>query len=436
VGKLLYTGIGGHREADEGWLARAHREAQEVIGTDVDILSAPPTWHIPRRAPARPVNVSDLPHPQTLDETIHPLDTLRAGGVHRFGVYQAQLLSPSGNLLEREVLTTSALTEDQVIRWPRRRSTLAELCDEGAQIVVSTRQMDQHTRLSPLGTASALAYVVGRVLPQPGQLASNRTLELLDSVRRESLLLKLRLWSALSLEIGCPEAHRRYLMAATSEFWSWAAACGAATWPVQAAMIFAAAFRTYPVFWRLDAGTDMGMQAFPSAAFARNGVVFFRIFEEPYLDVHQHPLSVIVSLPFALDIWTGKSRFQLAEAWWKKRLTIVRIALAFLYPLIGWPLGHRYLQVLLPVFPCQLTVLTIALVAAAAPRVDKKVLALLLPWGPTGLLKCFGALDCCEDCILFTSRVHGLVEPIWNWVPRAHGDKEQELTRYEKAGAR
>jgi hypothetical protein len=64
---------------------------------------------------------------------------------------------------------------------------------------------------------------------------------------------------------------------------------------------------------------------------------------------------------------------------------------------------------LLPLFPCPLTVFAIALVAAASPKADKKVFIALLPWALMGLPKCFGALDCYEDCILFATGVYGLV---------------------------
>jgi hypothetical protein len=71
-----------------------------------------------------------------------------------------------------------------------------------------------------------------------------------------------------------------------------------------------------------------------------------------------------------------------------------------------------------PIFPCPLTLFAIALVAAAAPQVDKKVFALLLPWALMGLPKRFGALDSYEDCILLASGLSGLVELSRNWKPR------------------
>jgi hypothetical protein len=68
--------------------------------------------------------------------------------------------------------------------------------------------------------------------------------------------------------------------------------------------------------------------------------------------------------------------------------------------------------------PCPLTVFAIALVAGAAPNVDKKVFVALLPWALMGLPKCLGALDCYEDCILFAAGVYGLIVLIKNWKAR------------------
>ena len=166
-GELFYAGIGGHREDGEDWLACAHREALEEVGTDVDILSAPVTWYIPRHRPARQVEVTDRPRPLALYEMIHPAGTPWAGKVYRIVVYQARLRSLPRNLAEDEVLAIIALTAEQVIRGPNQKPTLAELLDEGARIVASTEPVDSQTRLYPLGTASALASVLRCMQNQP-----------------------------------------------------------------------------------------------------------------------------------------------------------------------------------------------------------------------------------------------------------------------------
>jgi hypothetical protein len=65
--------------------------------------------------------------------------------------------------------------------------------------------------------------------------------------------------------------------------------------------------------------------------------------------------------------------------------------------------------------PCPLTVFAITLVAAAAPRVDRRVFVALLLRALLELPKCLGAPDCYEDCILFASGVYGLIVLIRAW---------------------
>jgi hypothetical protein len=224
-------------------------------------------------------------------------------------------------------------------------------------------------------------------------------------------------------------------MMSTEVFWTRVAVYNETMWPIMIAMIIAAAFLTYRVFFKPGARTDAWTKAFLSFAFAWNGVVFFLLFvKNPISTFTGAPLFIIVSLLFALDILAKKTHFQPPEATWKGGLTIFWIALVFLYPVIGWPLGHVYPRTLLPLFPCPLTIFAIALVAAAAPKVDKKVFILLLPWALMALPKCFGALDCYEDCILFASGVYGLVELIRNWKPRQAEAREEPLAQQEVTG--
>jgi 8-oxo-dGTP pyrophosphatase MutT (NUDIX family) len=159
-GERFYAGIGGHREPGEEILACAHREALEEVDTDVELLSAAETWYISHEHPALQVEVVDLPRPLALYEMIHPPGTPRAGEVYRIVVYQARLHSTPRNLPEDEVLAIIALTQEQVILGPERKPMLAELLDEGAQIVASAGPVDGQIRLYPLGTACALAHVL------------------------------------------------------------------------------------------------------------------------------------------------------------------------------------------------------------------------------------------------------------------------------------
>jgi hypothetical protein len=224
-------------------------------------------------------------------------------------------------------------------------------------------------------------------------------------------------------------------MVSTAVFWSRVGAYNQATWPISIVMTVVALFLTWRVFFRPGARTDTWLKAFLSLAFAWNGIVFFLIFlRVPLSMLIGAPLFLIVSVLFAVDIRTKKTHFRLPEAMWKRGLTILWIVLVFLQPAFGWPLGHIYPQVLLPMFPCPLTVFAIALMAAAAPRVDKKAFVLLLPWALMALPKCFGALGCYEDCILFASGVYGLVELIRNWKTRQVEAREEAFAQQEASG--
>ena len=116
-----------------------------------------------------------------------------------------------------------------------------------------------------------------------------------------------------------------------------------------------------------------------------------------------------------MDVFAKKIDLRLPNVKWQRYATIFWVLLAFLYPFVGFALGHHYPQTILPVAPCPLTTFTIALVAAAIPKVDKKVYVLLLLWALMSLPKCLGALECHEDCILFGAGVYGLVMLIKHW---------------------
>ncbi len=158
-GELFYAGIGGHREAGEDWLECAHREAREEIGTDVEILSASTTWHIPQYGPIQQVELSDRPRPLALYEMIHPPGTPRPGELYRIVIFAARLSGLPRDMPPDEVQGVIALTKEQVIRGLERKTTLAELLGEGALIMAGGEDVDPQVRLYPLGTARALAQL-------------------------------------------------------------------------------------------------------------------------------------------------------------------------------------------------------------------------------------------------------------------------------------
>jgi len=158
-GQLFYAGIGGHREFGEDWLACAHREAREEIDTDVEILSAVTTWHIPQHGPVQQVELRDRPCPLALYEMIHPPGTPRQGELYRIVIFAARLRGKLGALHPDEVQGVVAVTKEQVIQGLHRKPTLAELLGEGAKLMAGGEDVDPQVRLYPLGTARALAQL-------------------------------------------------------------------------------------------------------------------------------------------------------------------------------------------------------------------------------------------------------------------------------------
>jgi hypothetical protein len=199
-------------------------------------------------------------------------------------------------------------------------------------------------------------------------------------------------------------------------FWTQVAAYNEATIPFQVILVIAAVILTYLVYAKPSPKTDTWMKAFFALAFAWNGVVFLLIFvKNPISTFFGAPLFIILAILFALDIFTKRTAFRFPDTRWRIVLTSLWVLLVFLYPLLGLPLGHTYPRMLTPVMPCPLTVFAIAWVAAAEPKVDRKLFILLLPWALAGLPKCLGALDCYEDCILFAAGVYGLILLIKDW---------------------
>jgi len=169
-------------------------------------------------------------------------------------------------------------------------------------------------------------------------------------------------------------------MPTTDIFWNQMGLYNEATFSVQIIMVAIAAILTYFIFAKSGTKTNILMKVFLSFAFAWNGIVFFLIYAKSSISTFfAAPLFIIVAILFVVDIFTKKIEFRLPSIKWQKFITAFWILLAFLYPLIGLTLGHFYPKVCMPLAPCPLTVLAIALVTAAIPNVEKKVYVLLLP---------------------------------------------------------
>ncbi len=199
-------------------------------------------------------------------------------------------------------------------------------------------------------------------------------------------------------------------------FWGQIGLYNEATLIVQILMVIIAIFLLIVIFRKHSNRIDIIMKAFLSFAFAWNAIIFFLIYAEPsafsYLGAI---LFLVIAILFALDIFMKKIEFSFPSTNNIKYLTIIFILLVFLYPFIGYALGHVFPETCTPMMPCPLTVYAITLLVAATPKVDKIVFVALLPWALLGLPKCLGVNDCYEDCILFFAGIYGLIILIKEW---------------------
>ncbi len=167
-GELFYAGIGGHVEEGESWVECAHREAIEEIGVDVELQSSHSAWRISSEGDAEPISVSDEPRPIALYRMIHPEGSPRAGDTYHIIICAAALLEPPGHLPIDEVRGIIALTRDQVVRGPDRKPSIAQLVREGAEVLSLAEPVDMNTLVYPIGTAAALASVLGNIADSVG----------------------------------------------------------------------------------------------------------------------------------------------------------------------------------------------------------------------------------------------------------------------------
>ncbi len=158
-GELFYAGIGGHLEEGEDWLSCVQRETKEEIGIDVEIISSSVTWYVRQDGTVQQVEVVDFPHPLGLYEFVYPPGLPRAGQLYHIVIYKAMLPDKPMTFSKDEVSALIGLTSEQVIQGTNRKSSLAELLNEGASFIAGDNNLDMRIQVFPIGTAQALAQI-------------------------------------------------------------------------------------------------------------------------------------------------------------------------------------------------------------------------------------------------------------------------------------
>lgn len=163
------------------------------------------------------------------------------------------------------------------------------------------------------------------------------------------------------------------------------------------------------IFMRPGKGTDAFTKLFLAAAFIWNAIAcfLFACGQSMIAKFLGTPLFSAIGFLFLVDLFlTKKTHFAVPHSLSVRLATVFFILLAFLFPLLGYFTGHPLIA--LPGYPCPLAGFTLALLAAAAPRVDRSIFHLTLIWAFVNIPKAFGHLDCYEEVTLVLTGLYAL----------------------------
>jgi len=203
-------------------------------------------------------------------------------------------------------------------------------------------------------------------------------------------------------------------------FWSNLETYNNAIFPMQIITLLVAVVLTCFLFIKPGSTINKLMKVYLAFTYAWIGVVFQFIFAPPEFRLGFLISGIgliIVALLFVIDIFAGKIGFKLPKTRWNKYLTIFLVVFAFiLYPLIEWALGHPYPGVpLFGVLFCPTTIFSIALLAGAIPKVDKKVFVFLAVAAIFTGISAPIAYHVYVDYMLLVAGIYGLIMLVKNW---------------------
>lgn len=207
-------------------------------------------------------------------------------------------------------------------------------------------------------------------------------------------------------------------MISTEEFWAQLAAYNSATWIVQVLWLAATLAAMLLVFIRRTERANAVLKLLLAFAFLWDGIVLFLMFYRgPFYVFFCAPLFILIGGFFFADIFRNKIAFRWPDGGLGRASALFWISAWLLYPFTGALFGRVFPQVCTPMDPCPLTAVSIALLAAAVPKVSRALFILLLPWALLALPKALGMYQCYEDGILFLSGVYGVIVLAANWKP-------------------
>jgi len=154
-------GLGGHKREVESWIECAEREAQEEIGTRIELLSSKATYYINRHGELEEIGVDEEVIPLLLCEMPFPAEApwnprREEEWIYYIVAYRARLCQAPTPL---DIEGLISLSEAQIRQAAEGEATLGNLLDDGARLW-EREPIPRETKLIPVGTAWALSRLL------------------------------------------------------------------------------------------------------------------------------------------------------------------------------------------------------------------------------------------------------------------------------------
>lgn len=166
------------------------------------------------------------------------------------------------------------------------------------------------------------------------------------------------------------------------EWWKILENYNVSIFPAQIFLHIIAIIVTVIFFIKPEKEANIILKVYLTASFAWIGIIFFLILgtglEANSLSAF---LFILVAVFFGIDIFRNRIEFMIPEMRREKILMVIFLLMAFLYPLIGYLIGHTYPRMIfLGTFPCSTTAFALTFLAFSVPKIDLKPYILLLIW--------------------------------------------------------
>lgn len=168
-------GLGGHKREGESWIECAEREAQEELGTRIELLSSKATYYMNRRGELEEVGVKEEVIPLFLFEMPFPAEVSwnpRRGEewIYYIVAYRARLCQAPTPL---DIEGLISLSESQIRKTAEGEVTLENLLDDGARLR-ERKPIPRQAKLMPVGTTWALARLLALDITLEGMRRGER----------------------------------------------------------------------------------------------------------------------------------------------------------------------------------------------------------------------------------------------------------------------